>query len=188
MGSSCGRVPAMGRGPAGAAAGVRGGPRAAPLHLALPSPTPRAPPPSPPLPPTPAETTGATRRGPKWEGRPARACPWACSWLGPLGQPPPCPRETPRLHLQFCGPGATSGFWSFPGVGCPVTWSALGKFQKAPGSNLSGQRGQQGWASASQKTPDLPWSLPVCPGPSPRQLSLPLRTPGGHSPRGTATS
>ena len=120
------------------------------------------------------------------EGRPARACPWACAWLGPLGQPPPCPRETPRLHLQFCGPGVTSGFWSVPGVGCPpVTWSALGKFQKAPGSNLSGQRGQQGWASASQKTPDPPWSLPMCPGPSPRQLSLPLRTPGGHSLRVT---
>lgn len=182
MGSSCGRVPAMGRGPAGAAAGVRGGPRAAPLHPALPSPTP----PSTAPPPSPAETTGAAGRGAEWEGHPSRACPWACARLGPHGQPPPCPRETPTTPLQFCGPGATSGFWSVPGVGCPpVTWSALGKLQKAPGSNLSGQRGQQGWASASRKTPDPPWSLSVSPGPSPRQLSLPLRTPGGRSPRVT---
>ena len=91
MGSSCGRVPAMGRGPAGAAAGVRGGPRAAPLHPALPSPTP----PSTAPPPSPAETTGAAGRGPEWEGHPSRACPWACARLGPHGQSPPCPRETP---------------------------------------------------------------------------------------------
>lgn len=82
--------------------------------------------------------------------------------------------------------GAISGFWSVPGIDCPpVTGSALGKFQKAPGSNLSGQRGHQGWASASQKTPDPPVELARVPRPSPHQLSLPLRTPGGHSPRVT---
>lgn len=49
MGSSCGRVPAMGRGPAGAeggsgvgTVGVRGGPGAAPSHPA-PRPAPHSP-------------------------------------------------------------------------------------------------------------------------------------------------
>lgn len=182
MGSSCGRVPAMGRGPAGAAAGVRGGPRAAPSTRPSPLP-PLLPPPLPPPLQKPPGRRGGARSGrgihPGRAPGPALGLDPTVSRLLALGRPP-------RLRLQFCGPGATSEFWSVPGVGCPpVTWSALGKLQKAPGSNLSGQRGQQGWASASRKTPDPPWSLSVSPGPSPRQLSLPLRTPGGRSPRVT---
>lgn len=100
--------------------------------------------------------------------------PWSAIPL-PAGDP-----VTPPTVLRA---GAISGFWSVPGIDCPpVTGSALGKFQKAPGSNLSGQRGHQGWASASQKTPDPPVELARVPRAFPPSAQPASEDPGRSQP------
>lgn len=186
MGSSCGRVPEMGRGPAGATERVHRGPLAAPsppgprlLHLSPNHPLPH------PLPP-PQQKQGGWLGGAR-SGRgiqPGRA-------LGPaLGLDPtssraavPLPTRDPMTPPTVLQAGATSGSWSVPGIDCPpVTGSALGKFQKAPGSNLSGQRGHQGWASASQKTPDPPVELAPVPRAFPPSAQPASEDPGRSQP------
>lgn len=186
MGSSCGRVPEMGRGPAGATERVHRGPLAAPsppgpwlLHLSPNLPLPH------PLPP-PQQKQGGWLGG----ARSGRGIQPGCA-LGPaLGLDPtssraavPLPTRDPVTPPTVLQAGATSGSWSVPGIDCPpVTGSALGKFQKAPGSNLSGQRGHQGWASASQKTPDPPVELARVPRAFPPSAQPASEDPGRSQP------
>ena len=109
MGSSCGRVPAMGRGPDGAAAGVRGGPQAAP------SPSPSAPPPARPSPQPLQKPRGRQGGAPSWRdvqpGRapgPALGLDPSVSHLLALGRP----RDSTYSSV---GRGPPPGFGLSPG-------------------------------------------------------------------------
>lgn len=177
MGSSCGRVPAMGRGPAGAAAGVR---RASG----------RPPPPGPPLShpafhrplPLPAETTGAGGEarsgGASIQGVPlGLRSAWTPRSAAPCSSGDPTTPPTvlwAGLRVLVCPRGCLSS------QDLECTWES----SRWPLAAISWYEGIAGWASASWKRPqDPPWSLSGVPRafsrqPSPASEDLEACSPG----------